>query len=190
MSLLQMRVSDAGREGSCRVGSGRRQKAAKERTREWCATVPTLGEPRQVGMVSVLRNGKRFVDAAPEVGKPAGAFIFCDPHVFSRFGLDHAKPLPLRNLIEAGYLIKADSIRDLATKGGIPDVLEMTIKNYKVHAKNGEDPEFEHASGVDSQGPNLNVASLTKPPFYAVWMRPRDIGNFTSMLTCSVGTGR
>jgi hypothetical protein len=30
------------------------------------------------GMVSVLRNGKRFVGAAPKVGKPAGAFIFCE----------------------------------------------------------------------------------------------------------------
>jgi hypothetical protein len=29
-----LRVSDAGREGSCHVGSGRRPKAAKERTRE------------------------------------------------------------------------------------------------------------------------------------------------------------
>jgi hypothetical protein len=28
-----LRVSDAGREGSCHVGSGRRPKAAKERTR-------------------------------------------------------------------------------------------------------------------------------------------------------------
>jgi hypothetical protein len=35
--LLLLRVSDAGREGSCQVSSGRRPKAAKERTRgRWC----------------------------------------------------------------------------------------------------------------------------------------------------------
>ena len=94
------------------------------------------------GMISVLRNGKRFADeslsyhdlvakmvAAPEVGKPAGAFIVCDHNAFSRFGLGYAKPfLPLRNLIQAGYLIKADSVRDLATKAEMdPDVLETTV---------------------------------------------------------------
>jgi hypothetical protein len=139
------------------------------------------------GMISVLRNGKRFADeslsyhdlvakmvAAPEAGKPAGAFIICDHNAFSRFGLGYAKPfLPLKNLIEAGYLIKADTIRDLATNAGMdPDVLEATINNYNVHAENGEDPEFGKGKnaygkylGDDSYGPNPNIAPLTKPPF-------------------------
>jgi succinate dehydrogenase/fumarate reductase flavoprotein subunit len=157
------------------------------------------------GMISVLRNGKRFADeslsyhdlvakmvAAPEVGKPAGAFIVCDHNAFSRFGLGYAKPfLPLRNLIEAGYLIKADSIRDLARKAEMdPDVLETTVNNYNVHAKNGEDPEFGKGKnaygqylGDDSYGPNPNIAPLAKPPFYAVWMHPGDIGNFAGIKT-------
>lgn len=161
-----------------------------------------IGKP---GMISVLRNGKRFVDeslsyhdfvekmiATPGVGSPAGAFIVCDQRAFSKYGLGYAKPfLPMRKLIDSGYLIVGDTPADLARKAGIDvDGFVATVSAYNRHAVNGNDPEFGkgrskygHFLGDLSHQPNPNIAPLDKGPYYAVWMYPGDIGNFSGIAT-------
>lgn len=157
------------------------------------------------GMISVLRNGKRFADESlsyhdfveqmirhPEAGKPAGAYIICDQKTFKKYGLGYAKPfLSLNKLIETGYLIRARSIADLAEQTKIdPTALAETIDSYNRHARTGEDPEFGkgqssygHFLGDLDHKPNPNIGPLEQAPYYAVWMYAGDIGNFAGVKT-------
>ena len=157
------------------------------------------------GMIAVLRNGRRFADESisyhdfvqrlidnPDAGRPAGAFLICDAEAFGKYGLGYAKPfLPLGKLLSSGYLVRADTIAELAGKLGIdPAALGRTMSEYNSHARKGEDPEF--GKGKDAYGHylgdatnryNANVAPLEKAPFYAVWMYAGDIGNFAGIGT-------
>ncbi len=157
------------------------------------------------GMIAVLRNGRRFADESvsyhdfveklvksADAGRPVGAYLICDAKAFSKYGLGYAKPfLPLGNLLRSGYLVRADTVGDLARKIGIDaEVLEETVSNYNIHAQHGEDPEFGkgkdaygHYLGDASNSPNPNVAPLDKGPYYAVWMYAGDIGNFAGIRT-------
>src|SRR5207247_3818288 len=106
--------------------------------------------------------------------------------------LVYATPfLPLGKLIKSGYLVQAQSIRELARQLGIDaNMLERTVNGYNLHAEKGEDPEFGkgrspygHYLGDPSAATNPNVAPLKQPPFYAVWMYAGDIGNFAGLKT-------
>lgn len=157
------------------------------------------------GVIAVLRNGRRFADeslsyhdlveqmiANPAAGRPRGAFLICDSVAFGKYGLGYAKPfLPLGRLLRSGYLIRSDTVRELADKLGIERaMLEKTVSDYNTHARHGEDPEF--GKGKDAYGRylgdatnsyNPNVAPLDKGPFYAMWMYAGDIGNFAGIKT-------
>ena len=161
-----------------------------------------LGKP---GVVAVLRNGKRFVNESlsyhdfvetlislPNVGNPAGAFVVCDHRAFSKYGLGYAKPfLPLQGLIDAGYLIRAQTAEELASTAGIdPVTFAQTLRDFNRHAVAGEDPQFGKGRnaygrflGDLSHAPNPCVAPIDKAPYYAVWMYPGDIGSFAGLKT-------
>lgn len=170
----------------------------------WGAIVHSVNHGKP-GMIAVLRTGKRFADesisyhdlvekliAHPDSGRPVGAFLICDSVAFGKYGLGYAKPfLPLSKLIESGYLVRAQSIRELAGQLGIDaNTLERTVKDYNSHAEAGDDPEFGkgrspygHYLGDPSAATNPNVAPLRQSPFYAVWMYAGDIGNFAGLKT-------
>jgi succinate dehydrogenase/fumarate reductase flavoprotein subunit len=170
----------------------------------WGAIIHSVNQGKP-GMIAVLRTGKRFADeslsyhdlvekliAHPDSGRPVGAFLICDSVAFGKYGLGYAKPfLPLGKLIKSGYLIQAQSIRELARQLGIDaNTLERTVNGYNSHAEEGEDPEFGkgrspygHYLGDPSAAKNPNVAPLKQAPFYAVWMYAGDIGNFAGLKT-------
>ncbi|MCS7114063.1 MAG: FAD-binding protein [Nitrososphaerota archaeon] len=63
--------------------------------------------------------------------------------------------------IEKGWIIKADTIRELAIRMNLnPAGLEDTIKKYNMYCKMGEDPEFNR--------PPDKMLPITTPPFYGV----------------------
>jgi len=63
--------------------------------------------------------------------------------------------------IEKGWLIKADTITDLAMKIKVDPVgLEETVKKFKSYSVGGKDPEFDR--------PGDSLAPLEAPPYYAV----------------------
>jgi succinate dehydrogenase/fumarate reductase flavoprotein subunit len=67
--------------------------------------------------------------------------------------------------IEKGWIIKGESIADLAGKIGIkPEDLEATMKHYNESCKNQVDPDFGR--------PKQSLIALDKPPFYAVKVFP------------------
>jgi succinate dehydrogenase/fumarate reductase flavoprotein subunit len=63
--------------------------------------------------------------------------------------------------IEKGWVIKADTLKDLALKIKVdPQGLEEAIRKFKDYASTGKDLEFERPKG--------SMAPIETPPFYAV----------------------
>ena len=161
-----------------------------------------LGKP---GVIAVLRDGKRFVNESlsyhdfvqalislPDVETPVGAFVVCDHRAFGKYGLGYAKPfLSLQALIDAGYLIRADTPEELARAAGIEPVgFVQTLREFNAHAVHGDDPAFGKGGnayarflGDMSHTPNPCVAPIDQAPYYAVWMYAGDIGSFAGIKT-------
>jgi len=63
--------------------------------------------------------------------------------------------------IEKGWIIKADTIHDLAMKINVdPPGLKETIKKFKSYCVGGKDPEFDR--------PENSLAPIETPPYYAL----------------------
>jgi succinate dehydrogenase/fumarate reductase flavoprotein subunit len=70
-----------------------------------------------------------------------------------------------RKEIERGWIIQADSMRELARKIGVdPDNLERTSGNYEHYCAQGHDPEFDR--------PSEDLIPLKDPPYYSVRLFP------------------
>ncbi len=67
--------------------------------------------------------------------------------------------------IEKGWIIKGESVADLAAKLGMkPADLEATIGKYNEYCKKGVDTDFGR--------PRQNLVAIEKPPYYAVKLFP------------------
>jgi 3-oxosteroid 1-dehydrogenase len=91
--------------------------------------------------------------------------------------------LPKR-LKQAGYLKKADTLRELAAQLGIDAAgLEATVERFNTHARNGQDVDFhrgesrfDHYYGDAHVRPNPCLAPLATPPYYGIVVYPGDLG--------------
>jgi hypothetical protein len=67
--------------------------------------------------------------------------------------------------IEKGWIIKGDTLADLAAKLDMkPADLEATVTKYNDYSRNGVDPDFGR--------PKQNLVAIEKGPFYAVKIFP------------------
>lgn len=97
--------------------------------------------------------------------------------------------------MRSGYLLKGQTLSDLAGKLGInSEGLVKTVADFDRHAVRGDDPQFnkggtafERAAGDAGNMPNPCVAPLGKGPFYAIRMVPGDIGTFVGIHVDSMG---
>jgi succinate dehydrogenase/fumarate reductase flavoprotein subunit len=154
------------------------------------------------GVICVDRGGRRFANEArsyhvftPELVERAGgeAWILCDHAAFRRWGLGAAPPVPgmERRHLRSGYLLRAPTLADLASRAGIdPAGLSATVAAFNDAARRGEDPAFgrgatayERAAGDPDHGPNPTLGPLVAPPFYAVRLYPGDIATFHGLAT-------
>ena len=85
--------------------------------------------------------------------------------------------------IESGFLIKADTIEELAQQCQIDyDGLKSTIDTFNQFAKNGTDQDFGRGNSAydnyygDPTYKNPNLGAIEKSPFYAVKIYPGDLG--------------
>lgn len=158
------------------------------------------------GLIAVDASGKRFVNESASYhefvkamygANPASpaipAYLICDHGFIEKWGLGLALPggRPRRHLIDAGYLIRGDSLEDLARRLNLDAVvLSETVKRYNDMAQNGEDLDFGKGStaynrylGAPGHLPNPCLGPVVRPPFYAVRVVAGDIGT-----ACGVST--
>ena len=167
-------------------------------------TFPHIMDRAKPGSIGVLANGKRFVNEANGYydyvaamfdntadGEEAASWQIADSRYVRKYPLGMAKPLPvpLTPYIANGYLIKANTLAELAEKCGIDaDNLELTVAQFNVNARAGVDPEFgrgatafNRSGGDPKVGPNPSLAPIEKGPFYAVKVRPGSFGTFAGI---------
>ncbi|WP_230532296.1 FAD-dependent oxidoreductase [Microvirga roseola] len=151
------------------------------------------------GLVAVNGAGRRFVNEATsyhefveamhrshETAPTIPAILICDRRFIRRYGLGLVRPglRRLRPFIDAGYLVEAGTIRELAGKLGIdPDALSDTVRRMNEYAASGQDPEFGKGAsaynrylGDPAHEPNPCLGPIATAPFYAVRVWPGDIG--------------
>jgi succinate dehydrogenase/fumarate reductase flavoprotein subunit len=141
-----------------------------------------------------------FVQAmfrADEAGRAIPSFMICDSRFLWKYGLGAVKPfsLALGKHVRSGYLTRARTLEELATKLSLPaKALVETVSNYNLHASRGADPAFGRGSdpyqrhlGDPEHRPNPCVAPIDKAPFYAIALYPGDLGTAAGLLTNEYG---
>ena len=96
------------------------------------------------------------------------------------------KPFSLstRRFVESGYLKRGATLAELARQLGVPRAaLEETIATFNADASEGKDTAFGRGSdiyqrhlGDGDHRPNPCVAPIEQAPYYAVAVRPADLG--------------
>ena len=114
------------------------------------------------------------------------AFLICDSVFMERWGMGLALPggRPREHLVRAGYLIKAETLQELAQQLALdPETLERTAARFDAWAEKGQDHEFGKGStaynrylGDADHQPNPCLGPLRTGPFYAVKVFAGDIG--------------
>jgi succinate dehydrogenase/fumarate reductase flavoprotein subunit len=156
------------------------------------------------GLIAVDQEGRRFVNEAvsyhefvraqlrdPQRCIPA--WLICDARFLWKYGLGRVRPfaLSVRSEIKAGYLKRSSTLEGLAQAIGVPvNAFCETVRAFNAPAAEGLDPEFgrggnayqRHLGDSDHQ-PNPCVAPVERPPFYAVAVRPADLGIAAGVIT-------
>ena len=171
---------------------------------------PHLLDRYKPGIIGVLSNGRRFTnesnsyhDVGAELHRACAGmeetamWLVCDKVALGKYGLGYVKPapMPIGRFIRNGYLIKGNTLEELARNAGIdPAGLKQTVQAYNQHAVRGEDPAFGRGSTsfnrylADPENrPNPCVAPIDQGPFYAVKVLMGDLGTFDGLRTSVVG---
>lgn len=165
---------------------------------------PHIMDRAKPGSIGVTRDGRRFVNEADgywdyvnalnEVtpdGEVAEAWQVCDSRTLARYPLGFAMPRPVPKLpyLKSGYLIKADSLIELAEKCGIDGTqLAATVARFNQNAREGVDPDFNRGEtpfnrygGDPEVKPNPSLAPIERAPFYAVKVVQGSFGTFAGL---------
>ena len=171
---------------------------------------PHLLDRYKPGIIGVLRNGKRFTNESNSYHDVGAAMIRAcenqaetamwligDKTTLAKYGIGFVKPapMPIGQFLRNGYLIKGNTLAELAKNAGIdPLGLEETVKQYNIGAVHGEDREFGRGTTsfnrylADPENkPNPCVAPIQNGPFYAVKVIMGDLGTFDGIKTTPYG---
>ncbi|HOA23889.1 MAG TPA: FAD-dependent oxidoreductase [Aggregatilineales bacterium] len=159
-----------------------------------------VGERSYPGSIMVNAAGRRFTNEAASYVDVVHAMYENHseevPHIPATFIMDQryrnryifgtlfpGQPIP-EEYLESGYIIKADTLEELAEKAGIdPQGLVETVERFNRFARQGVDEDFGRGNsaydryyGDPTVKPNPCLAPIEQPPFYAVKMVPGDLG--------------
>jgi len=154
------------------------------------------------GLIAVNGEGRRFVDEAVSYHeftramyrtRSVPAWLVCDRAFLWKYGLGMVRPLTLRlgRFLSSGYLERADSVRELASRIGVPpEPLEATVKRFNGFASSGVDEDFgkganpyDVANGDPAHRPNPCLGPVSRPPFFAVRVEPVPLGTSLGLIT-------
>jgi succinate dehydrogenase/fumarate reductase flavoprotein subunit len=158
------------------------------------------------GVIAVTRKGTRFVNEANSYHdfiqalfracageREISAWLVTDHRALRAYGLGFVKPrpLPLGPHLASGYLKRGATTAALAAACGIDaGGLEATVADFNRHAETGTDPVFGKGStaynrfyGDPDIRPNVCIAPIAQPPFYAAQVFVGDLGTYDGILT-------
>jgi succinate dehydrogenase/fumarate reductase flavoprotein subunit len=148
------------------------------------------------------RTGKRFVDESfhyqnfGETCLDKGVtkvWMISHAPAVAKYGIGMVKPAPFSPdpWVKKGYLHRANSIAELAAKIGVdPLALGNTIAEFNGFAESGVDPDFGRGGNAYSaymgdftHKPNTALGALQTAPYYALEIRPSDLGSVVGLET-------
>lgn len=174
-----------------------------------------LVERGKPGLIAVTQDGKRFGNEAnsyhdvmsrllesaaahphlqAQVDRPVAAWLVADHRFIRRYGLGAVKPapMPLGRHLSSGYLLRAQTLPELAERCSIPaSQLLSTVQQTNEDARQGLDTAFGRGQSpynrmqgdASHEGPNPCVAPLETAPFYAVKIQTGSLGTFAGLRT-------
>ena len=158
------------------------------------------------GLIAVNQQGRRFVNEAAsyhdfvramhrehERTPAIPSFLICDARFIRKYGLGMVRPGPLPHgrFVRAGYLVRSESLRELARALSLPaEALEETVAANNRSAESGIDAQFAKGSsayhrylGDPDHRPNPCLGKIERAPFYAVRVYPGNIGTSRGLRT-------
>jgi 3-oxosteroid 1-dehydrogenase len=166
---------------------------------------PLVSERCIPGMVIVNMAGERFTnEASPYVnfvhaqldGGHLPIYEIFDAKARSRYqfaGVLPGRDFP-RSFYKSGLVTKADSLRELATRIGVPPAaLEATVARFNRFAAQGRDEDFGRGDSPydnyygDHSLPNPNLDTIERGPYYAIRLEAGDLGTKGGMVTDAKG---
>ncbi|CRK57818.1 3-oxosteroid 1-dehydrogenase [Alloactinosynnema sp. L-07] len=158
------------------------------------AAIPLVSERCIPGSVIVSSNGERFTnESSPYTnfvhdqldGKHVPAWFVMDAKARRRYPFAQilpGQPFP-KSFYEAGLVVRAESIEELATKIGLPaDALATTVATFNEYARTGDDLDFGRGNSAydryygDPTLKNPNLDTIDRAPYYAVKLDVGDLG--------------
>jgi len=139
---------------------------------------------------SYMETGERMHDVVQRTGKPSWAIL--DSRHRNNYVWGKFPPLLTPSAwLEKGYMVKADSLDELAAKIGVDATgLKRSAERISNFAKTGIDADFnkggrhyDRFGGDASVKPNPCLGEINRPPFYAVQMFPGDVGTYGGLVT-------
>ncbi|WP_281074558.1 FAD-dependent oxidoreductase [Klebsiella quasivariicola] len=166
--------------------------------------MPHFIDRAKPGVIAVTAKGLRFTNEANSYHdyvqdmitackgeSETCSWLICDHHTLRRYGLGCVAPfpLPIGRYLKSGYLIKGATVEELAKNAGIdPLQLKKTVADFNKGAALGQDAAFGKGSkaynryqGDALHQPNPCVKEINHGPFYAVKIRPGDIGTYNGI---------
>ncbi|MDA9367959.1 FAD-dependent oxidoreductase [Flavobacteriaceae bacterium] len=143
------------------------------------------------GCIAVNRNGKRFGnESTTNLVQPmhdsgsVPAYLLCDHRFIKKYGLGLVRPggIGLKKMLGAEYVVKGDSLADLAEKTGIEATnLQATVERFNQYAEKGVDDDYgrggdkeDFSMGDMNHTPNPCLGPIANAPYYAVKIFPGD----------------
>ncbi|BCS26756.1 3-ketosteroid 1-dehydrogenase helE [Aspergillus puulaauensis] len=167
--------------------------ALSERARPHCFIVDSSGcrfmneaqSYTDAGHDQYARNEK--VSAIP-------AWLIMDSDYRNRYMLGKLLPRtkPSKEALSRKVMFQAESIEDLAQQIGIdPAALASTTSRYNELCRTGADTDYGKGNNAydsffgepTANGPNPNMGTVDRPPYYAVAIWPGDLGTKGGLLT-------
>jgi succinate dehydrogenase/fumarate reductase flavoprotein subunit len=168
--------------------------------------MPHFIDRAKPGVIAVMRDGARFANEgnsyhafvqqmmkAAKPGEEIAAWLVCDHRALRQYGLGAVPPfpMPLGQYLNSGYLIKGNTLEELASKAGIDaGGFVTTVAQFNNTAAEGRDPAYGKGSraynryqGDANHGPNPCVAPIEQGPFYAIKMVIGDLGTYAGIRT-------
>lgn len=154
------------------------------------------------GCIAVDPTGRRFVNEGTSyqtfvrtmhrLGHTT-VHLLADHQFVRKYGLGLARPAPFRlqPYLDAGYLLQAPTLAELARRIAVdPAQLEATVHRFNEGARRGEDPDFGKGAdahsrfrGDQTHAPHPSLAPVGDGPYYAVAIHPGDLSTVGGLET-------
>lgn len=164
--------------------NGARKFLVYERSMPHSIIVDQTGERYMNESESYVDAGHAILDRQEQNGKAIHSWLILESRNRNKYLFGEMLPrVTPKKAIENNFLIKANSIEELANKCNIDiDGLRSTISKFNKYAEQGRDEDFGRGNSVydnyygDPTYRNPNLGAIEKPPFYACKIYPGDLG--------------